>query len=169
MWTFNISQTHVDKNYPWTGILTAAVFSILSTTNRKNGYSPGQLIYGRDMILLIKHTVDWELIRQLKQTQINKDNIHKNIHRVDHDYKVGDNVMITKHTEYKYETPYTSPFVTTQCFTNGVVKLQNGATQIMYNIHHIKPYKSDTKVEDHSSKNMYDDVNIGITSRILMS
>ena len=28
--------------------------------------------------------------------QINKDNIRENIHRVDHEYKVGDNVMLTK-------------------------------------------------------------------------
>ena len=48
----------------------------------------------------------------------------------------------------------------TQCFTNGRVKLQNGATQITYNIRCIKPYKSDTKVEDSDSKNVFDDVNI---------
>ena len=46
----------------------------------------------------------------------------------------------------------------TQCFTNGTVKLKNGATQITYNISRIKPYKSDNKVEDSGSKNMSDDV-----------
>ena len=68
--------------------------------------------------------------------------------------------MLTKHTPYKYETPYTAPFVITQCFTNVTVNLQNGATQIIYAIRLIKPYKSDTKVEDSSSKNMFDDVKI---------
>ena len=58
------------------------------------GYSPGQLLFGRDMILLIKHEVGWGLIRQRKQTQINKDNICKNKHRVYYDY----NVMLNKHT-----------------------------------------------------------------------
>ena len=47
--------------------------------------------------------------------------------------------MLTKHTAYKYETPYMGPFVITHCFTNGAVKLQNGATQITYNIRRIKP------------------------------
>ena len=61
------------------------------------------------------------------------------------------------------------PFVITQCFTHGKVKLQNGATQITYNIRHITTYKSDTKVEDSSSKNMSDDVSIQITSCILLS
>ena len=79
-------------------MLAAEVFSIISTKNRLKVYSPGQLIFGRDMIPLIKHTVDWELIHQLKQTQINKYNIHENKNRVDHDYRVGDKFMLTKHT-----------------------------------------------------------------------
>ena len=62
------------------------------------GYSPGQLMFGRDMILLIKHKLDWELIRQQNQEKINKENIRKNINQVNHDYKVGDKVMLAKHT-----------------------------------------------------------------------
>ena len=126
----------------------------------KTGYSPGQLTFGRDMILVIKYMVDQELILQQKQTEINKDNIRENRHRVDHNYKVGDNFMINKYTAYKYQTPYTGPFVITQFFTNRKVMLKNGATQITYNIRRIKIYKSDTKVEDSSLKNISDDVNI---------
>ena len=61
--TLNTSQTYFDKNDPWTGILDAAEFEIFSTTNIQKGYSPVQLILVRDMILPIKHTMDWELIR----------------------------------------------------------------------------------------------------------
>ena len=32
---FNTQQTYVEKNYPGTGILVAAAFEIISTTNRK--------------------------------------------------------------------------------------------------------------------------------------
>ena len=126
--TFNIYQVYVDKNYPWTGIIAAAEFAILSTTNRLKVYSQGKLVFGGDIILPIKHEVDWELIRQQNQAQINRDNIWKNKHRVEHDYKVGDNIMLNKHTVYKYETPYTVPFVITQCFTNGTANFQYGAT-----------------------------------------
>ena len=80
------------------GILSAAAFRIFSMTNRLKGYSPGKLVFGRDMILRIKHKVDWELICQRYQAQINKDNIRKNRHRVDYDYKVGDNIMLNNHT-----------------------------------------------------------------------
>ena len=68
--------------------------------------------------------------------------------------------MLTNHTSYKYETPYKGPFVITHCFTNSMVTLQYGPTKIRYNIRRIKPYKSDTKVEDYNSKNMSDDVSI---------
>ena len=42
--------------------------------------------------------VDWELIRQQKQTKINRDNTQENTHRFDYDYKVGNKVILTKHT-----------------------------------------------------------------------
>ena len=133
--TFNISQTNIDKNDPWMEILAAAEFAIFPTTNRKNVYSPVQLVLVNDMIFLIKHNVDQKLIRQRKQAQINKDNICENRHRVDHQYKVGDKVILTKHTVYKYETPYTGPFVIAQFFTtNGTVNLQCGPTKIRYNM-----------------------------------
>ena len=92
--TCNITQTYVDGYDPWLNILAAKAFAIRSTKNSLKGYSPGQLICGRDMILQIKHTVDWELIRQQKQTKINKDNIHENRNRVDHYYNVGDKFML---------------------------------------------------------------------------
>ena len=56
--TFNISQTYVDENNPWTVILAAAEFSIHSTTNTLKLYSPVQLSFVRDTIIPIKHRVD---------------------------------------------------------------------------------------------------------------
>ena len=158
--TCNITQSYIDKDDPCSGILSAAAFEIHSTTNRIKRYSTGQLVFFRDMILPIKHTVDWELIRQQKQIQINKNNICKNRHTVDHKYKVGDNIMLTKYTAYKYETQYTDPFVITQYFTNVKVESQYGVAKIRYNIRRTKPYKSDTNLEDINTEKTYDGVNI---------
>ena len=66
--------------------------------------------------------------------------------------------MLTNNTTYKHETPYKGLFVKTQCFTNDTVNLQCDPTKIRHNIHRMKPYKSDTKVEDIRSNNMSDDV-----------
>ena len=54
--------------------------------------------------------------------------------------------MLNNYAAYKYETPHTDTFVIARCFMNGTVILQYGATEIRYNIHHIKPYKYDTNV-----------------------
>ena len=112
------------------------------------GYIMDQFIFGRDIILPIKHMVYWKLILQKKLSQINKDNIRKNRNRVDHNYKVGSKVMLNNHAVYKYETPYKGPFVIIRCCTNVTVSLKIGTTEIRYNISHIKPYKYDNKVED---------------------
>ena len=111
--TFNITQTYADEYDPWSVILAAAAFAILSTTNGLKGYSLVQLVFGCDMILLIKYTVGWELIRQQKQRPINKDNIRENKNRVDRDYKVVGKVMLNNHSAYKYETPFKGPFMAT--------------------------------------------------------
>ena len=92
--------------------------------------------------------------------QINRDTTQEYKYRVDYEYKVKYKVIITNHTEYKYETPYKGTFLITQCFTNGTVNLQYCATQITYNICCINPSKSDTKVGDFDSINMFDEVNI---------
>ena len=81
---------------------------------------------------------------------MNKYYIYKNLNRVDLNNKVGDNVMLTNHTAYKYRTPYAVPFLIKRCWTNGTVSLQIGATEIKYNIRRIKLYTSDTQVEDFS-------------------
>ena len=49
---------------------------------------------------------------------------------VDHDYKIGDKVMLNNHSAYIYKTPYNGLFVITQCWTNGTVALQCGAINI---------------------------------------
>ena len=98
--TFNISKNYVDKDDPWLGILSAAAFAIRSTTNIQNVYTMVLLIFFQNIILQIEYTVYWELLRQKNQMKINKDNINKNRHRVDRDYKFRDNLMLTKHTSY---------------------------------------------------------------------
>ena len=59
-----------------------------------------------------------------------KYNTRKNRHTVDHNYKFGDNIMLTKQTAYKYETPYTGPFVITQCFNNVTMNVQCGQNKL---------------------------------------
>ena len=64
--TCNIKLTHVDEYDPRLGVWAAVAFEIRTKTNILKGYSTGKLLFGRDIIILIKNMVDWKLIRQKK-------------------------------------------------------------------------------------------------------
>ena len=61
---YNIEDTYVYEDDPWSGILAPPEFKISSTINRVKIYNPGILIFGCYMILPNKHKVDWGLIHQ---------------------------------------------------------------------------------------------------------
>ena len=71
--TFNLQETYVYDTDLFMGILAAAAFAVRSTYHRTKEKIPGQLFFGRDMILRINHVADQGYIRQRKQTQINND------------------------------------------------------------------------------------------------
>ena len=56
---FNITKTYVDEEEPWSCILSATEFTILSTTNRLKFYILVKFLFGSDIILPIKHEADW--------------------------------------------------------------------------------------------------------------
>ena len=102
--------------------------------------SPGQLVFGRDMILNIEHKANWELIKKRKQQIIKKNNKRENSKRIPHTYQVGDKVVLTKGTENKYETPQSGPHTILEVFDNGTVRLQVGSVVDTYNIRRLSPY-----------------------------
>ena len=102
---YNIKDTYIGEYDPWSGILEAVSFVFCSTSNKLKVYILGELLFGHDMILLIKYTSDLELIHQQKQVKMNKDEIRENSKIVDHNYKVRYKVVLNNNTAFKYETP----------------------------------------------------------------
>ena len=62
--TYNLQEIYVDDADPFMGILNRAAFTVQSTYHRKKGKSPGQLVFGRDMILPTNHVANWRYIRK---------------------------------------------------------------------------------------------------------
>ena len=92
--TFELETNYLDVDNPWKEILSAAAFAVRSmyhTTLRK---TPGQLVFGRDIIFNTPHIVNWKLICQNKQKLIDTDNKQENAKRVKHNYKVGNKVLL---------------------------------------------------------------------------
>ena len=55
---------------------------------------PMQLVLFQYAILNNKHVADWEHIRQRKKLQINHNKKRENMHRNNHQYKVGDKILV---------------------------------------------------------------------------
>jgi hypothetical protein len=72
------------------------VQSTFHTTLRN---TPGQLVFGRDMIFNIKHEANQEFIRKRKQQLIEKNNEAENAKRIPHTYNIGEKELIRRGTE----------------------------------------------------------------------
>jgi hypothetical protein len=138
--TFELETNYLDVDDPWKGILSATAFAVRSTYHTTLKKTPGQLVFGRDMIFNIQHVANWEYIRQNKQKVIEKNNKAENAKRVAHLYKEGDPVLLKRGTENKYESPYKGPFNILKVNDNGTVRLRVGAVEDNYNIRRLTPY-----------------------------
>ena len=104
--TFELQENYLDEDDPWAGVLSAAAFAVRATYHTMLQKTPGQLVFGRDMILNVKHIANWEYIRQRKQKLIDKNNQRENSKRIPYQYQEGDKILLKKGTEFKYEQPY---------------------------------------------------------------
>ena len=66
---------YLDLDDPWSDILAAASFAMHSTYHTTLHMMPGQLIFGRCMILNTQYLADWTAIKAHKQQLIRKNNI----------------------------------------------------------------------------------------------
>jgi hypothetical protein len=55
---------------------------------------PGQLVFGRDMVLNVQHLTDWTAIKARKQQIIRKNNRIETSKQIPHHYQLGDLVML---------------------------------------------------------------------------
>ena len=104
-----------------------AAWAVRSTYHTVLGSSPGAAIFGRDMLFDILYLVDWTKIGDRRQAHINRDALRNNKERVDFDYEVGGKCLLRKEgTLCKSETGYEGPYLITQIYTNGNVRIQWG-------------------------------------------
>ena len=143
---------YLDSDDPWLGILAAAAFAMCSTYHTTLHVMPGQLIFGRDMILNMQYLADWTVIKAHKQQLICKNNIIENSKCIPHQYKVGDMVMLENHHVNKYEQLYNGPYLVMQVNTNGTVHLKIDAVTDTVNIRCIHPYKMMSSNANHGGK-----------------
>ena len=116
------------------------MFAVRATYHTTLQESPMQLVFVQDSILNIKHVAYWEHIRQHKQLRINHNNKRENTWQNNHQYRVGDKILVKRMKNYKHELEFMVPFPITQINDNGTVRFQKGIINDATNIHRIKPF-----------------------------
>ena len=139
--TYQLHQMEVDETDPWAGILSTAMFALRATYHTVLKATPCQVVFSRDAMLNTKFIADWQLIKQHKQKEINKNNAQENQKRIPHEYNVGDKISIKKGNKRKYgEDPYEGPYEIIKVNTNGTIRYQKGVMTDTINIRNVHPY-----------------------------
>jgi hypothetical protein len=132
--TFEAEKQPMDKSDPWSGILSAAAWAVRSTCHTASQSTPGQSIFGQDMI--------WDMaqcVKQRKQTLIDRNNKRENAKQIDHDHAVGNSILKIKASALKMEQPREGPFNVIRVHTDGTVTTQKGPVEERLNIRQIIP------------------------------
>ena len=92
------------------------------------------------MILQIHYFSDLQHIINWKQKLISKNNAKENKKSVEHDYKIGERVLIFSPDPNKMEQPRRGQYDIIQVHNNGTVTLQKDNVTERYNVRQIVPY-----------------------------
>ena len=118
-----------------------ASWALCSTHHTVLKTSPGAAIFGRDMLFDIPYLADWTEIGVRKQALVDRDNARENSRRMDHDYAVGDKVLLIESgINRKAANKNSGPYTITQVYTNGNVRIQRKSTNERLNIRRITPF-----------------------------
>ena len=108
-----------------------AAWAIRSTYHTVLKSSPGAAIFGRDMLFDIPYVADWVEIGRRRQERVDNDNARENSRRLSFDYEVGQKVLLRKDGILrKAEDKYEGPYIITQVFCNGTVRIQRGSVNM---------------------------------------
>ena len=103
--------------------------------------TPGQAVFGRDILFNLASVVDWQVVTAVKQRQVDTDNVIENAKQVTNDYAIGDQVYVEMtgiyhRPDYRKQGPY----IITEVFTNYTVRFQRGKVNKIINIRRLKPH-----------------------------
>jgi hypothetical protein len=140
--TAEIDGREMDEKDPWGPFLASAAYATRRTFHTTLKATPGQLVFGRDMVLHIKSMADWGAIEQQRHKEMGRNNRRENDSRIIHDYKVGDRILLKKPGKHliKLEAPRTGPHPVTAIYTNGTVCIQKGNVHERVSIRRLFPY-----------------------------
>lgn len=133
--------TKHDHDDPVQDLLSAAAYGLRATVHGTTLFTPGQLVFSKDMILRTHVEANIELVRQRRQAAIIHNNERENRRRIAYDYKPGDRILILSgglDPKLKlHEGPYT---VLSYNKANGILHIQRKNYVEPIHIRRVRPY-----------------------------
>ena len=135
------SYKELDKEDPWTRILSVVAFAIQAMVHTTTCATLSQLVFCRDANLAVLHILDWEYVRKHKEKLIKKNNQKENKNRIPHEYRVEDLVLLKGDFRKKFGLEaYSRPLRLVEVLSNGMVRATDSTVTDTYNIHNIHLY-----------------------------
>jgi transposase InsO family protein len=104
-------------------------------------YSPGALVFSRDMFLNIPLVADILTLTRHRQALIDKRLIRANRTRSRHEYVVGQQIWLLRNRTEKLELTHTGPWTIIQVHTNNTVTIQYRREQHRLSIRLLTPHR----------------------------
>ena len=121
-----------------------AAWAIRSTYHTVLKATPGEAIFGRDMLFDIPFIADWSEIGRRRQQLVDRNNARENNRRLPFDYVPGSKCLIISEIngekQRKAKDKNEGPYVVTNVFTNGTVRIQRGSINERINIRRLTPF-----------------------------
>ena len=103
--------------------------------------TPGQDVFVRDMLFNLTSVDDWQVVTAVKQRKVDIDNVRENAKWVTHEYAIGNQFYVEMKCIYqKLDYNKQGPYIITELFTNGTVRVQRGQVNEHINIRWLKPH-----------------------------
>ena len=124
--TFGLGNVVLDGNEPLQKSLAGTAYAIRSSYNTTQGATPAQMVFGRDMVLPVDFSIDWDGVTRRKQKRINGSCGREDRRRIDHTHKPGDKVLLEKPKKIlrELENVRRGPFTVIKHKGNGTVDIQ---------------------------------------------
>ena len=130
----------------WDSVLASVAWAVRSTVHTTLGATPGQLVYGRDMIYPLKYVAEWDILQKRRINAIDSANQKENKSRVDYDYQIGDKILLDdREIQRKLNCHTKGPFSVEAVHANGNLTISHGVYTERVNIRRCTPYHSRNK------------------------
>ncbi|EGZ15087.1 hypothetical protein PHYSODRAFT_286243 [Phytophthora sojae] len=137
----NILRVRPDLHDQLEVALNYSAYAIWASYHSVLRASPAPLMFGEDMITRELHFANWNFHSKQRFMAIMQDNDRETMRRLQHFYRVGDNVMLRAPARERKKTDPVAkgPFVVKAVYDNGIVLLDTGSSEYRVNIRRIFP------------------------------